>query len=187
MEKSNVSIVCIFLGLFVLGIACKNKPTESQTVLVKDSLGIPSEVADSIVINYSEHAERVVELKAQLMERYTTKADNLLFMKKGLEIYFYGESGQLKTTIKSNWAKRYEKSRKTELHGNVIVTNDKGESMNTDEIYWDQFQRKIYTSKFVTITTPTEILTGEGLEANDDFSSYEIKNPKGIIKRNEIQ
>jgi LPS export ABC transporter protein LptC len=178
--------ICFSFSLAFL-CECAEKPSESVTTLEKDSLGVPSEIADSIDINYSESAQRIIHLRAKLMQRYPIKDDNILFMKKGLEIYFYNDSGQLKTTIKSDWAKRYEKSRKTELHGHVSVTNDKGESMKTDEIYWDQYRREIFTSKFVTITTPTEILTGEGLQAKDDFSSYEIKNPKGIIKRNDIK
>ncbi len=185
MKKTSLLLFAISIAC--IQSACTPKAAESEMVIEKDSLGVPTEVADTININYSENAERVVNLKAKLMQRYTTKEDNILFMKKGLEIYFYGEGGKLKSTIKSDWAKRFEKSRKTELHGHVVVVNDKGESMATEEIYWEQYQRKIYTSKFVTITTPTEILTGEGLEAADDFSSYEIKNPKGIIKRNDLK
>jgi LPS export ABC transporter protein LptC len=173
---------------FSLTTSCANKNVEAEPLTVKDSLGIPAEEADSISLNYSENAERRVLLKAPLMQRFPTKNnDNVIFMKKGLEIYFYDESGQLKTTIKSEWAKRYEKTKHTELHGNVVVTNDKGESMKTEEIFWEEAARKINTTKFVTITTPSEILTGEGLEAADDFSKYEIKNPKGIIKRNDIK
>jgi LPS export ABC transporter protein LptC len=187
MKLLNASALNFSLFVIIVSSSCTQHPAESVMVIEKDSLGVPSEVADTININYTENAQRVINLKAKLMQRYPTKEDNILFMKKGLEIYFYGDSGKLKSTIKSDWAKRFEKSRKTELHGNVVVTNDKGESMATDEIFWEQYQRKIYTSKFVTITTPTEILTGEGLEATDDFSTYEIKNPKGIIKRSDIK
>jgi LPS export ABC transporter protein LptC len=188
MKRIGRPFIFIFISIFCLTLSCTQRPDESETVLLKDSLGVPNEVADSININYSEGAERVINMKAPLMQRYpTSDNDNVLFMKNGLEIYFYGEEGKLKTTIKSDWAKRFEKSKKTELHGHVVITNDKGETMATEEIFWNEFQKKIFTTKFVTITTPTEILTGIGLEAADDFSNYEIKNPKGIISRNDIK
>jgi len=45
-------------------------------------------------------------------------------------------------------------------------------------------EQKIYTDKFVRITTATEILTGEGMEANQDFSSWVILKPRGTIALN---
>jgi LPS export ABC transporter protein LptC len=188
MSKIDNQLKVLFVALFCLCLACTSKPEEAESILIKDSLGVPNEIADSININYTVSAIRRLNLKAPLMQRYPTKNnDNVLFMRKGLEVYFYDEEGKLKTTIKSEWAKRFEKTKKTELHNHVVVTNDRQESMATEEIFWDELQKKIFTTKFVTITTPTEILTGYGLEAADDFSSYEIKNPKGIIKRNDIK
>ena len=49
---------------------------------------------------------------------------------------------------------------------------------------WKRKDKKIYSTKFVKITTAEEIIMGEGLEANEDFSDYVIKKVKGIIKVN---
>ncbi len=41
--------------------------------------------------------------------------------------------------------------------------------------------KKIYTDAFVKITTKDEIIWGDGMIADQDFSNYEIKNVKGEV------
>jgi hypothetical protein len=57
--------------------------------------------------------------------------------------------------------------------------NNKGERLNTEKLIWDQNRQLIYTDKFVRITTPSEVLTGEGMESTQDFSDWTIKTPRG--------
>lgn len=42
-------------------------------------------------------------------------------------------------------------------------------------------KKKIWSDKFVTITTKNEILMGDGFEARQDFSKYKIKKLKGTV------
>jgi len=39
----------------------------------------------------------------------------------------------------------------------------------------------IFTYKFVSITTTTEIIYGEGMEANENFTDWKIMNPRGTF------
>jgi lipopolysaccharide assembly outer membrane protein LptD (OstA) len=47
---------------------------------------------------------------------------------------------------------------------------------------WNQAEKKIYATGFVRITTPDEIIYGNGLEAKEDFSEYTIKKVTGTVK-----
>ena len=72
--------------------------------------------------------------------------------------------------------------------GNVIVRNlKKKEQLNSEELFWNLKEEKIFTEKFVRIETEDEILLGEGLEASQDFENYTIKNPTGIISIDDDQ
>ena len=62
-----------------------------------------------------------------------------------------------------------------------MIVNKKGEKLNTEELVWNQSAKKLFTEKFVKITTPTQVMYGDGLEANEDFTWYRILNPKGIV------
>jgi hypothetical protein len=68
------------------------------------------------------------------------------------------------------------------VRGNVIVRNlQKGETLNTEELSWKPETKKIFTEKFVTITTADEILKGEGLDAMQDMTHYRIRKPLGVF------
>ena len=43
---------------------------------------------------------------------------------------------------------------------------------------------RIFTEEYVKITTPDEIIYGDGLESNETFSKYQIKNIRGSISVN---
>lgn len=64
----------------------------------------------------------------------------------------------------------------------VILIDHEGKKLETELLIWSEKEHRIYTDKFVKISTETEILFGEGLEAKDDFSEYEITNITGRIK-----
>jgi hypothetical protein len=44
--------------------------------------------------------------------------------------------------------------------------------------------QKFFTEKSVRITTPNQILFGDGMEANRDFTWYRITYPKGSVRVN---
>ena len=48
-------------------------------------------------------------------------------------------------------------------------------------LIWNEKIQKFYTDKFVTITTPTQIIYGDGLESNQNFSDYTILKVKGVF------
>jgi hypothetical protein len=60
-----------------------------------------------------------------------------------------------------------------------------GDELNTEELYWYQKEELFKTDKFVTIRSESELHTGEGLEANQDFSYYTIIRPTGTLSIDE--
>ena len=48
-------------------------------------------------------------------------------------------------------------------------------------MFWDEKKELIFTNKKVTITTDKEVIYGEGLTSNLDFSVYTLKKVHGKI------
>ena len=98
----------------------------------------------------------------------------------GVYIEFFNESGIETSTLKSNYGQYNKQENLYTVRGNVIIENlEEKNKLNTEELKWDPETQKINTTKFVRIETPEEIITGEGLEAAQDFSDYTILQPKG--------
>jgi LPS export ABC transporter protein LptC len=75
-----------------------------------------------------------------------------------------------------------EKKQKFEALGDVVVTTDEGIKLQTESLRWDPQVNKIVTDDFVTITKDQNVITGYGLEADQQLKHLIIKKQvKGKI------
>ena len=64
----------------------------------------------------------------------------------------------------------------------MVVSNIKGDTLKTSELWWDQNTRKFYTDSVVRLRTVDKtIYGGKGMEADQDLSKWSIFKPTGII------
>jgi LPS export ABC transporter protein LptC len=60
--------------------------------------------------------------------------------------------------------------------GNVQVKNLlKDQRLQSEELYWNPTEKKIYTETFVTIQERQTLFNGTGMEADQSFSKYKLK------------
>ncbi|MCJ8163727.1 LPS export ABC transporter periplasmic protein LptC [Pontibacter sp. E15-1] len=136
-----------------------------------------------VVTLYSDSAKLLIKLQAPLQQEFET-GDGVF--PEGLFVEFYEQEGQVTSTLKANYGKQDRNKSLFLARGNVVVENlAKKEKLETEELYWDKRRAKIYTDKFVRITTPEQIIMGNGLQANQDFSNYRIRDVTGIIDMKE--
>nr|WP_256471387.1 LPS export ABC transporter periplasmic protein LptC [Solitalea agri] len=103
-------------------------------------------------------------------------------MPKGLKIDFFGPKvSSIESTLTANYGVRRPSEQKIEVRNNVVVVNKRGERLDTERLVWDESSRKIFSDKFVKITTVDKIIQGYGLEANEDLTNYKIKQMSGIV------
>lgn len=95
---------------------------------------------------------------------------------EGIEIKFFSKEGQLETTMVANRGYFMKNENLYRGEGNVQIQNlPKDQKLQTEEIFWDQPGQKIYTDKFVTIQERQTLFNGTGMEADDSFSNYTLK------------
>ena len=114
------------------------------------------------------------------MEEYEGE-EAYMEMVKGIEVLFYDSLQKITTTLTSNYAINRIGKNIMEAKNDVIVVNEKGEKLNTEHLIWDRNTQKITSDVFVKITTAEQVLMGDGLIANQDFSDYKILKPRGVI------
>lgn len=167
----------IFL-LFLSGFAasCTNDPAKVKAVSRKENL--PLQTAHGIDLYYTDSAKTKVHLTAPMVEEYIGASAHTE-MPKGVKVEFYQEDGKVDSYLTANYAVRREREQIMEAKNDVVVINTKGEKLNTEHLIWDGSKRRIYTDAAVKITTATEIIMGTGLEADEMFNNYEIKNITG--------
>lgn len=171
-------IVCVFS---VSLSACKNDPQKIDELVNK--LSMQEDQADDVTIIYSERGKSKIRMYATEFVRNEVAKPPYVDMRKGLRVEFFEDtSNRIESTLTALYARWYEEKGNVLIRDSVVVVNKKGETLRTEELIWNQNIRKFYTEKFVRITTADQIMFGDGLEANEDFSWYRIKNPKGVVR-----
>jgi LPS export ABC transporter protein LptC len=101
---------------------------------------------------------------------------------KGLKVETYKNYPILESSMKADYAKNLEIRKLWEAKSNVVVSNYKGDTLNTELLYWDQNKRIIYSDKFCRVKTSDGVLFGKnGFEADENFTRWKLKNTKGTI------
>jgi LPS export ABC transporter protein LptC len=169
----------LFLVVLMLLSACKSDFEIIENVVQVDEG--PIESAFNIEIIYSDQAYVRMILNAPQMDRYESE-ENYLEMPEGLTVVFYDTLMQQTSSMSARYAISYEDTEIIEAREDVIVINELGEQLNTEELIWDQKKEIIYSEKFVRITTEGEVTYGEGFLADERFDQWEITNPRGTFK-----
>lgn len=172
--------LCLFaLLLAVLLPCCKNDMQEARLVTARANTQI--EQGKNVTIRYSDHGKIKIKAEAKTLTRFNTDRPYMEFS-DGIKVSFYSVDGQVSTTMVADYASAVESSSIMTARKNVEVINAKGEKLNTEELIWDEQKKVLYSNAFVKITTAEEIIYGNGMEANEDFSDYVIKKITGKVK-----
>jgi LPS export ABC transporter protein LptC len=180
------SVAIVFMAAL---FSCNNDINEVNRLNETDTT--PGMYARNVTIAESEAGRIKYRLTAPLLNRYELpgKSAKTIFP-EGFNVVFYDslQPDKIRTEITAEYGLDDEGQRIMEAKTNVVVINYlKNEKLNTEQLIWDKNLKKVYSNKFVTITTPDKIIYGEGMESDEKFERWTIKKPKGEMYVNENQ
>ncbi len=91
------------------------------------------------------------------------------------------------STIRCDSAYFFERKQLWHLTGNVRMTNVNGDVIMTNEIYWDQHKRQLYSESFIHIEKQERVIEGRGYVSNENFTTYTLRNVEAIFPIDEEQ
>jgi LPS export ABC transporter protein LptC len=170
-------------------LSCNNDLREVNRLNQPDTT--PTMFARDVSIAESEFGRIKYNLTSPYLKRYEIpgKGSSTIFP-SGFRVVFFDSlrPDKIRTEITAEYGLDDESNRRMEAKTNVIVINHlKGEKLNTERLVWDKNKRKVYSDKFVTITTADKIIYGEGMESDEKFERWSIKKPRGEMYINESQ
>ncbi|WP_165784602.1 LPS export ABC transporter periplasmic protein LptC [Solitalea longa] len=173
-------VTSLAIAFLFIATGCENDLAKVDAISAKIA-ETPVETSKEVEMIYSDSAKVKARMITPVFLQYKTEQpyDE---MPKGLKIDFFNPGAtKVESTLTANYGIRKPSERKIEVRNNVVVINQKGEKLNTERLVWDEASRKIFSDKFVKITTTDKIIQGYGLEANEDLSNYKIKQMSGIV------
>lgn len=178
-EFTSVSSLLKLLIACCLLASCKNSFEDVK--LITSRANVKIEKGEDVQINYSDNGVVRIQASGPVVTRYNTEKPYLEFS-DGIQILFYTATHEVDSRLTAKYATAIENSKSMTARDSVVVINNKGEILNTDELIWDEDKKIIYSNSFVKITTADEIIYGNGMTANENFTDYVIKNITGTIK-----
>ena len=146
-----------------------------------DLIETPIQIVDDMFAVQTENGILKMRMEAVVMERYDKDTIAYELFPKGFAVYGYNEEGKLETEILSDQAKhsKWKDGReKWSAFGHVKVTNLMNqETMETDTLYWDQKNEKLFTDCYVRIYSPSGFMQGYGMESDQKARRHIILKP----------
>lgn len=143
---------------------------------------IPPEEAEQVVSYLSEGALVKGKLTAPYMLRFQRADSPYAEFPRSLHVDFYNASMAIQSTLDALYGKFLQNQNKVYLRDSVVVKNlEKGDTLHTPELWWDQKTERFYTDKPVRIYTKTKTLFGTGMEADQNFKWYKITHFTGTV------
>lgn len=173
----KITACLIILLTTLLLVSCQNRVVDPNEISVYSG---PIVSARNVESRFSDSSILRVVMRTPLQYEFSSGDREF---PEGLHLDFYDEKGVYSSTMDSKYG-RYDRNNDIYIGiGQVVIRNVKEQKkMETEELKWNRATKMVYTDKYVKITTPTELLTGVGLEAKQDFSWYRILKPSGNAK-----
>ena len=169
--------------------SCKGQLKEAEHIDIDEA---PVQTVDDMFIVQTNNGKMQMRAEAPVMERYERDTLSFELFPKGFFLFGYDEQEMLETQIVADNAKhlKYKDGREIwEAFGNVVVKNlIKQEVMETDTLYWDQHEEKIYTHCYVRMYSPSGFMQGYGMESDQRARNSIIFNPfnsYGLLEQEE--
>ncbi len=178
LNKKN-ALLGLLLALFAI-LSCDEAAIRETKKYTEEDVNM--EVGQKVEILYSDSARVRVRVTAPLLHYFSDRDNPHQHFPNGIKVDFFEKDQSIRSTLVAKSADRYELKGVIEVRDSVVLTTVKNEKLETAELTWNEKEEKVYTDKFVKITQPGEVIYGYGLEANQDFSYWKLKVPKGRIK-----
>jgi LPS export ABC transporter protein LptC len=177
---SRNSISLFFAMLFCITIiSCESNFRDVQKMSVSEFT--PSGDADSINLKYTDSGRITANLISPKMLDFATAEFPYTEFPKGMHLTLFDKNGK-QTYIDASYAVSHKTTNIIDLQGNVKISNQNGEQLETDQLYYDQKNEWFFTEKKFKFTSPKGVSYGEGIDFSKDFKKVNSQKISGEIQ-----
>lgn len=177
-----VRIALPFTGSAILLFSCER--AVEQTGASDES--IMTEYSDNLTVLMSQNGRRSYHFTTPLLEGYSLAKEPYREFRKGVKITTYKNDSltSVDAELTANYAIYFETRQLWEAKGNVVVEKSDGKTLYTQQLFWDQRTKKIYSnvdSKIVQ-SGGRDVFVGEGFESDEEFKDWRFRRMKGRME-----
>jgi LPS export ABC transporter protein LptC len=120
------------------------------------------------------------KLTSPFMLRYYDSMPRVEFPQT-LHVDFYNDSLVMESYLNAKRGYYYEQQNRVVLIDSVVVIRVNGDTLKTQELYWEQNLHKLFTKSDVEIRQKTKTIYGKGFESDEQLRNFTIDSVKGVL------
>ena len=173
-------LLLLMSGVFLL-FACENDIERIHLITNPDEF--PDVRGRNMEVIYSDSGSVRAKLIAPSIKQFNRPEKPYIEFREGLHVVFFDNNLAPESVIMADYAIYYTDDRFWTAKGNVVAENfSKQEKLNTEELFWDENKKKIYSNSFSRIENPEGTFYGQqGFEANQNFTNWKLKGSRGTL------
>lgn len=179
LEYRKYALVALsIVGSAILLTACGGQqPVEQeseQTIMTEHSV--------DLVMVMTENGAKSYRFQTPLMEGYKLAKEPYMEFREGIDIVTYkGESdtAQVESHLSANYAIFYEERKLWEVKGNVVAKNPDNQTLYTQQLFWDQKSKRIYSNVDCKVLMGQDYWFGEGFESDEELKNWHFRRYRG--------
>ena len=183
MKRAIKNSIPLLALLFCLMVAsCESNFKDVQKMSVSEFT--PSGDADSINLKYTDSGRITANLISPKMLDYATVEFPYTEFPKGMHLTLFDKNGK-QTLIDANYAVSHKATNIIDLQGNVRISSQNGDLLETEQLYYDQKNEWFFTEKKFKFTSPKGVSYGEGIDFSKDFKKVNSQKISGQVQSSE--
>ncbi|MCF6131010.1 LPS export ABC transporter periplasmic protein LptC [Flavobacterium wongokense] len=144
----------------------------------------PSGDADGINLKYTDSGRITANLVSPKMLDYATVQYPFTEFPQGMHLTLYDKNGK-ETYIDARYAVSHKATNLIDLQDHVKISNQNGEMLETEQLYYDQKNEWFFTEKKFKFTSPKGVSYGEGIDFSKDFKKVNSQKISGEVQSSE--
>lgn len=180
LRQTRIILLAALATIAAAGtVSCKKEKQDViPSVAAED---IPTMTTRDVVTLISDSGYTRYEIKAPLWLMYDSRTNPRWRFPQGLDINKFDEDMKPDSRVVCDSATYFTNRKIWRLDGNVRMRNTAGDKFLTQQLFWDQNERKIYSDSFIHIERSDRILEGFGFVSDEKMTTYVISRPSGIF------
>ncbi len=173
--------VMILCTIIVASVCSPEKGEKKYIQSFEDPKAVPSLSTFDVNTLISDSGVTRYRIKAKEWKVYDKADEPYWYFPQGIFVEKFDSIFATESFIIGDTATFYNKKQLWRLRGNVRIENMQDEHFFTEEIFWDQQKKSIYSDSAIHIERVDRIIEGVGFKSNEAMTRYKILNTTGIF------
>lgn len=154
-------------------VSC-GKKKENLITITYDAELTPTMTTDSVVTLISDSGITRYKLETKNWQVFDKAKEPYWYFPEGIYLEQFDQNYNVEARINADTAWNYTKKHLWHLKGRVNIRNLENDRFKSEELFWNQQEKRVYSDKYIEIEKGETKLKGYGFESDETMTRYKI-------------